>query len=283
MRAFVEHIDPPPAQSWKYQLRDEPHFRFAWHFHRELELTLVTAGRGVRHVGDSCESYEPGDLVLFGADLPHSYSAEPRSDGRTHTAITAQFRRGFLGADLFAAAEFAAIGGLLDRAERGLAFADGSGEVAGRLAGLRERSAPQRTVDLLAVLAELSELPARPLVSAGYRPRVDAAGRAMVDQACRFLTAEYARRITLDEVAAVVHLTPGALSRAFRRATGHSVLGYLINIRIAAACRLLIETELPVAEVATGCGYANLSNFNRQFLAAKGMPPRELRRAYRGA
>ena len=48
------------------------------------------------------------------------------------------------------------------------------------------------------------------------------------------------------------------------------------------ACRLLAESDLPVTDVALSCGYTNLSNFNRQFLRRKGMPPSRFRALLEG-
>jgi AraC-like DNA-binding protein len=48
-------------------------------------------------------------------------------------------------------------------------------------------------------------------------------------------------------------------------------------VRITAACRLLLETDRRVADIAADTGYANLSNFNRRFRALKEMSPREFR------
>ena len=50
---------------------------YPWHYHAELEVSLVVNGSGVRHVGDSIEEFGPGDLVLVGAGTPHCWLSSP--------------------------------------------------------------------------------------------------------------------------------------------------------------------------------------------------------------
>jgi AraC-like DNA-binding protein len=49
-------------------------------------------------------------------------------------------------------------------------------------------------------------------------------------------------------------------------------------MRINLACQLLTEDELSVTDICFKAGFNNLSNFNRQFLAVKGMAPSKFRR-----
>ena len=58
--------------------------------------------------------------------------------------------------------------------------------------------------------------------------------------------------------------------------------GFINELRIGRACRLLAETDYPITEIAFSCGFPNLANFNRQFLRLKIMPPREWRRQFAG-
>lgn len=279
MDAAFERIDNLPRSSWKFHVRSEPGFPFRWHFHDEYELTLITRGTGRRLVGDSVEPYDPGDLVLFGEDLPHAYVSDG-DDG--NEAVVLQFRRAFLGPELFDTPDFAPVGAMLARSRRGLAYPAGVGA---RLeAGMRRLGtldAPDRTLGLLGVLVELSRAEgARPLAAEHYQPTLNLSARARIGAVCQFLQEAYARPVTLAETAAIAHLTPAAFSRFFQREMGRTLTAYLAELRISAACRLLMSTDLPIATVASRCGYGNLANFNRRFRALKQMAPREYRRAF---
>jgi AraC-like DNA-binding protein len=286
VRAAFEHIVPTSALSWKQFVRREPRFDFQWHYHREFELTLITKGSGTRLVGDCVQDYGPGDLTLIGPDLPHTYVSTPGEE--EHEAVVLQFRRDFLGKDLFTGPEFAGVDGLLTRASRGLSFPRDAVSL-DRLSelpptGPRGPQPAERTLELLRLLVRLADCPAaRPLAGADHLPVLNRAAGDRIDAMVRLMHRAYARPVTLAEVAEAAHLTPSSASRFFRRTTGTTITDYLNSLRVNAACRLLRGTDRRIADIAAHCGYTNLSNFNRRFHELKGMPPRDYRSRYRPA
>ena len=57
---------------------------------------------------------------------------------------------------------------------------------------------------------------------------------------------------------------------------------YVNSLRIELACQHLSQAELNVTDICYEVGFNNVSNFNRQFLAAKGVPPSKFRLLHRG-
>jgi transcriptional regulator GlxA family with amidase domain len=72
-------------------------------------------------------------------------------------------------------------------------------------------------------------------------------------------------------------MAAAAFSRWFKRATGRTFIAYLQELRVANACRLLIESERGITAIAHDSGFTNLSNFNRCFRRLRGTTPREYR------
>jgi AraC-like DNA-binding protein len=273
MRARPERISTSPAASFAVKRRRDPRFDFAWHFHPEVELTWIVRSRGRRFVGDSIEEYRDGDLVLLGPNLPHTWHSEP---GR-HEAVVIQFAPDFLG-DL---PELLGVRKLIDRASRGLAFGGRSLRAVAKL--FEETADVDGLPRLRALLGILERLAAardvRPLSSRPFtEPRKTDMER--IDRVCRHLAERFAEDVSLAEAAGVAHLSVPAFCRFFKSRTGKTLVGYLTELRIGRACRLLMETERSVSDVAYASGFNNLSNFNRRFLALKGVPPREYRNRF---
>lgn len=85
--------------------------------------------------------------------------------------------------------------------------------------------------------------------------------------------------ISLSDVARAVRLTPGHLTTVVRERTGRTVLEWITERRMAEARRLLVHTDLFVAQVARRVGYDDPAYFTRAFRRTHGTTPSAWRRS----
>ncbi len=99
----------------------------------------------------------------------------------------------------------------------------------------------------------------------------------MIEQ---YLKNNFRENISLEEVAASVHLTPVYLSGLFKKETGKTFSDYLFEIRMEEAKRLLREDTVKIKDVAERSGYADSRYFSKVFSKAFGITPKEYRRLH---
>lgn len=264
--------------------RIDARFDFHWHYHPEFELTYIERSRGERLVGDHVERYGPGDLVLLGANLPHSWTSDrtPAGDASEHRAVVVQFRAEVIPPNLRALVEFRSLEDLFLRAARGLHFRGVIvPSIASRLRRLLELDGLAAWLELLGILADLAAHPrGRPLASLRFRPDLPLTQQARLQQALRYIDEHNDPELSLESTAQAAGVSASTLARLFRRLLGRSFVSYVNDLRIALVCRELIASPRGVAELAYASGFNNLANFNRCFRAMKRMSPTEFRARY---
>lgn len=82
----------------------------------------------------------------------------------------------------------------------------------------------------------------------------------------------------LDELAAQVALSPRQLERLFRHHVGRPPRRYYLELRLKRARLLLLQTPMPVIQVAVACGFTSASHFAQAYHALFGRAPRDERR-----
>lgn len=200
MRTIVEKIVLPGESSYIFEVRNDPCFRFDWHFHPEYELTLILDSRGRRFVGDSIDDYREGDLVLIGPNLPHTWcsTTDHRHRGG-HKAIVLQFADCFLGESFFARPELRDVGLLLKRSAVGLDFdcCPAKDFAVRQIDNMQKVGGIDRLLVLLAVLAELARChDARPLASLEFVPVLEVANHRRIDRVCTYINNNFSGKIS---------------------------------------------------------------------------------------
>ena len=104
---------------------------------------------------------------------------------------------------------------------------------------------------------------------------VDHAERA--EAAKSYLASKLTERITLDEVAAAVNLSPFHFARIFQEHTGVPVHRYLTKLRLRLAMERLSESQIDLTELALDLGFSSHSHFSDSFKREFGKTPSEVR------
>jgi AraC-like DNA-binding protein len=257
-------------------------FSCPWHFHPEFELILTLDFAGFRMVGDNITPLRSGDLVFLGANLPHIWHRDTRASrpARPVDILLIQFEEDFLGRDGLQLPAMAPVRRLLRRAGVGLKFGGHTREQAAALMremdtvrGLRRIVLFLRVLETLALSSE-----GRLIASHGFAARQNPFNEERMNHVFQFIEQHLDQPILISDVARVANLSVGAFSRFFHQHTAKTFPAFVNELRIGRACLRLAETNQSVTEIALECGFANLSNFNRQFLRLKRTTPSDFRR-----
>lgn len=177
--------------------------------------------------------------------------------------------------------ELSGLAALLEFSRRGVLFA---GSTSKELAPLMEEIVAAkgvRRIELfMMILGTLCRARgALPLSSPNYLPDPSGYMSAGTNKALAFIRENLTQPFGEADLAAIAGQSQSAFSRSFRRHTGMSLVQYVKRLRINLACQILMSDEYAsITDICFQVGFNNLSNFNRQFLAEKGMPPSRFRR-----
>ena len=80
------------------------------------------------------------------------------------------------------------------------------------------------------------------------------------------------------KVASALYLNPDYLDRRFKKEMGCSVNRYILREQVNMAKGLLLNPKISVCEIASRCGYENMSNFSAMFKREVGISPNEYRK-----
>ncbi|MEW6208333.1 MAG: AraC family transcriptional regulator [Acidobacteriota bacterium] len=116
-------------------------------------------------------------------------------------------------------------------------------------------------------------------VEAARRREGDALNQSprWLDQAKELLHARFPERLTIAELARAVDAHPTHLARAFRRRFGCTIGEYARHLRVEFACREILKSDLPLAQIASIAGFSDQSHFSRVFKRLTGLTPCQYR------
>ncbi|HZH99365.1 MAG TPA: AraC family transcriptional regulator [Fimbriimonadaceae bacterium] len=142
-----------------------------------------------------------------------------------------------------------------------------------QLDAARELERLTSVAEFAAAARRIVEEVAAPLVE----PLASPSGQ-LIDRSLAFLSRNFAKDISDSDLAGELGLSTSHFRFLFKEATGQPFHRYLIALRLERAKKLLVETEMPISEVAAAVGFSGLAHFSRAFAQRFDVSPSNLRR-----
>ena len=118
------------------------------------------------------------------------------------------------------------------------------------------------------------------LLSRSHTQDLPVGGTWQAAAAAAKMERDYPNPISMQDLAQSVYLSERHFRRQFEKAYGLSPSEYLLNLRLNAACRLLLCEDLTVTHTAMACGFSDGNYFSRMFHRKYGMSPTAYRRLH---
>lgn len=258
---------------------------FPWHWHNEIELTLVLSGEMDYRVNENSYLLKEGEGLFCNANALHAGFMHGETDC-DYLSLTfhPRFLYGFEGSVIRAKY----VEGIT------MSAALSSLHLTKEIPWQREALESLKQIyGLFQEKPELFELEVQRLLlgiwADLYRNHGEEAERApAADQEkierlrtlLAFLHGHYGEKITLDDAARQVNLCKSECCRFFKRQMGMPIFEYLLEYRVAKSMDLL-KQGCPVAEAAEKCGFPAPAYFTKVFHARTGRSPSQYRKETR--
>jgi AraC-like DNA-binding protein len=247
------------------------------HNHNVIELNLILNASGAkRTVGNHTEEIADFELVLIGSNLAHGWTNH-HCKSKEIKEVTLHFHHDLFEEKFLQRNQLANIKTMLEESKNGMLFSRQTVEqVYPRLLSLSDHNGFESMLSFLAILHELSIANDYKILSnSSLNGNSNDTASLRVEKVFNYMNSNFSTQVTLSQVSALAGMPEASFSRFIKQRTGSTFIDSLNEIRLAHVSRLLIESNKPIAEIASICGFNNLANFNRIFKSKKGCTPKE--------
>ena len=275
MKPIVQKLPRQEFKSFVSITMSTPIFETPWHRHIENEILYIQEGHGTAIIGDFVGEFSPGDLFYIGSNVPHWFRKAQKDI--FCTVVVIQFDQAIFGQTFLKMPEMAKVRQLI-RLKQGMAVGyAGQEEIIGSIKRLVEVEGFPHISTLLDILHQISSHTQNSLLT--HEPIDSFDSKGIIDEVLEYTFEHFQENIRVEEVAAIAKMSTSNFRRFFKLNTKKSFSGFLKEIRIAHACKLLKDKNTFISQIFHQCGFRNITNFNRQFKEIKGVTPT----AYRAA
>lgn len=259
---------------------------FPWHWHPEIELTLVMEGDISYQVNESQYQLRAGEGLFCNTNVLHSghgFEAEDCSYlsitfhprllyGYSSSVMQNKYMHHILKSPSLASIRFC------PEVEWQRVVLEQMERIRQLKAAEPDSMELQIQIALLTIWQQIYEHVGQEAASGNENGR----DTERIRQIMEYIQNHYAEKITLEDLADQIHLCKSESCRLFKRYMNQSMFDYLLDYRIERSLELLRQSGLDVTQISGLVGFANPGYYSRIFKRKMGCTPLEYRKSRRG-
>lgn len=273
--------DAFPFRTACSDIRYYPCRQFPWHWHEDIELLYVTAGKLLVKLPDQQIILSEGDVIFIPSNILHATSTVDDFPGVHKEYI---FSPLFLGGSWNSVLMQKYILPLINNDSNYLIVKQGDSQNA------RLQELLTEIQDLAKDEAENYEFLIHQLLEAAWMLLLGTAkqtakpapmNRSNQDRLYKmleYIQNHYNEPITLEDIANTAQISTRECNRCFKNMIHVTTMDYLLEYRITQACTELTGSHTSITEIGYNCGFSSASYFTKRFREQTGMTPKEYRK-----
>lgn len=250
-----------------------------YHRHREFQITYIVEGQGSFMLGNLIRPCQENQIFLIKPNDPHLFFkdddiTEQSSIHIIHLFFSLEKLRPFFDMTEMQAVKTLFYG--MDTSK--LLPEEYAVPLKALFLSLGTDGGPSKLISLLQIFRTLvaKEDQLISIYSGLNKVSFPDADGLRINTVIKYALDNYKRNISVEEVSDLIHMTPTAFCKFFKKHTQKTFVSFLNEIRIESACQLLVNDKVEsIAETAYQCGFNTAVHFNRVFLHVMKVSPKE--------
>jgi AraC-like DNA-binding protein len=248
-----------------------------YHRHREFQITYIVEGDGSFMLGNLLRPCSSNQIFLIKPNDPHLFYKDESKDENAKIHVVHLFFSLEKLAPFFDMAELQSIRSLFYNIPSSkLLPAEQAMAVKALFLRLDREDGVEKLTCVLEIFDYLRQQENQliSLYSGLHKVDFHDADGLRINTVVKYAIEHYKKNISIEEVSSLVHMTPTAFCKFFKKRTKKTFVSFLNEIRIEKACQLLVNKRVEsIAEAAYQCGFNTAVHFNRVFRTVMHVSP----------
>lgn len=250
---------------------------FLWHWHPEIELTLVTRGQMIYQVNSNLYHLHQGEALFGNSGTLHTgRSLKNRDCSYTSITFEPKLIYGYENSIIYTSYVKPVIQNFSLSAVHFDLSQDWHRRVLALINEIIEIDSKHSTTYEIDITVRLQQFWQLLFLHSSLISEDMGADRRSYERICSILSyieEHYAEKLTLEDIAETVHLCKSECSRIFRKYMNISLFEFILRYRIEKSIHYLTNTKYSVTETAAMVGFQDSNYFSKVFRAQKGCSP----------